>query len=97
MRARSSRLTAGGRVALARPRYVAYRNALRGLHLDPVAIPCGPADGYQLTAEALGRHYAPWGARFVAIGVDTSLLTQSARALASRFCGSGAAPAVPAY
>jgi len=57
----------------------------------------GKAAGILCTDEALARHYAHLGARFVAIGVDTSLLTQSARALASRFCGSGAAPAAPAY
>ena len=57
----------------------------------------GKAAGILCTDEVLARHYAHLGARFVAIGVDTSLLTQSARALASRFCGSGAPPAAPAY
>ena len=40
----------GDRVALARPGYVAYRNVLLGLHLDPVEIACGPESGFQLDA-----------------------------------------------
>lgn len=51
----SARFAAGDRVALARPGYVAYRNTLRALHLEPVEIPCGPEVGYQLTASALER------------------------------------------
>ena len=43
----------GERVALARPGYVAYRNTLRALYLEPVEIECGAAQRYQLTAEAL--------------------------------------------
>ncbi|MFM1960708.1 MAG: hypothetical protein RL588_2225 [Pseudomonadota bacterium] len=49
----SARFAAGDRVALARPGYVAYRNTLRALHLEPVEIPCGPEVDYQLTARAL--------------------------------------------
>ncbi|MFM8753202.1 MAG: pyridoxal phosphate-dependent aminotransferase [Phenylobacterium sp.] len=55
----SARFAAGDRVALARPGYVAYRNTLRALHLEPVEIPCGPEVGYQLSAEALGRIEGP--------------------------------------
>jgi aspartate/methionine/tyrosine aminotransferase len=43
----------GDRVALARPGYVAYRNTLRALHIEPVELPCGEAERYQLTARAL--------------------------------------------
>jgi aspartate/methionine/tyrosine aminotransferase len=43
----------GQRIALARPGYVAYRNALKALHLEPVEIECGPEVRYQLTAAAL--------------------------------------------
>lgn len=43
----------GDRVALARPGYVAYRNVLRTLGMEPVEIACGPAERFQLTAEAL--------------------------------------------
>lgn len=43
----------GAQVALARPGYVAYRNALRTLYLEPVEMPCGPEERYQVTAAAL--------------------------------------------
>lgn len=48
-----SQFSAGARVALARPGYVAYRNTLRALHMIPVEIPCGPQMRYQLTAAGL--------------------------------------------
>jgi aspartate/methionine/tyrosine aminotransferase len=40
----------GGKVALARPGYVAYRNTLRALHMTPVEIACGAESRFQLTA-----------------------------------------------
>jgi aspartate/methionine/tyrosine aminotransferase len=43
----------GERVALARPGYVAYRNTLRALNLEPVEIPCDKSTRFQLTASAL--------------------------------------------
>ncbi len=43
----------GARVAIARPGYVAYRNNLRALHMEPVELPCGEAERYQLSAAAL--------------------------------------------
>ncbi|HOB13761.1 MAG TPA: aminotransferase class I/II-fold pyridoxal phosphate-dependent enzyme [Novosphingobium sp.] len=43
----------GDRVAFARPGYVAYRNNLRALHLEPVELPCGEAERFQITAAAL--------------------------------------------
>ncbi|MDE2597061.1 MAG: aminotransferase class I/II-fold pyridoxal phosphate-dependent enzyme [Sphingomonadales bacterium] len=43
----------GARVALARPGYVAYRNTLKSLYLEPVEIACGPEERYQLSAAAL--------------------------------------------
>ena len=43
----------GDRIALARPGYVAYRNTLRALHLEPVEIACGPETRFQLTAAQL--------------------------------------------
>ncbi len=55
-------------------------------------LAAGKAPGILCTDEALARHYAAQGARFVAVGVDTSLLTQTARALAGRFCGGPASP-----
>jgi aspartate/methionine/tyrosine aminotransferase len=49
----SSSFSAGDRIALARPGYVAYRNSLRALHLQPVEIACGPESRFQLTAASL--------------------------------------------
>lgn len=45
--------TPGMRVALARPGYVAYRNTLRSLYIEPVEIACGPEERFQITAAAL--------------------------------------------
>ena len=47
------RFQPGDRVAIARPGYVAYRNTLKALHMQPVEIDCGPEVRFQLTAEAL--------------------------------------------
>ena len=49
----ASRFAPGDRVALARPGYVAYRNTLKALHLVPVELACGAADGFQLSAARL--------------------------------------------
>jgi len=49
----ASSFSAGDRVALARPGYVAYRNTLKALHLVPEEIPCGPETRFQLTAASL--------------------------------------------
>lgn len=43
----------GDRIAFARPGYVAYRNNCRALHLEPVEVPCGEEERYQMTAKAL--------------------------------------------
>lgn len=43
----------GARVATARPGYVAYRNVMKALYLDPLEIGCGPAERYQISADAL--------------------------------------------
>jgi len=47
------RFQPGDRVAIARPGYVAYRNTLKALHMEPVEIDCGPEVRFQLNAEAL--------------------------------------------
>ena len=53
----------GARVATARPGYVAYRNTLKALYLEPVEIDCGPAERYQIGAAALeALDPAPQGA-----------------------------------
>jgi aspartate/methionine/tyrosine aminotransferase len=49
----ASSFSAGDRVALARPGYVAYRNTLKALHLVPDEIRCGPETRFQLTASSL--------------------------------------------
>jgi aspartate/methionine/tyrosine aminotransferase len=43
----------GARVATARPGYVAYRNTLKALYLEPVEVACGPDVRYQMSADAL--------------------------------------------
>lgn len=45
----------GDRIAVARPGYVAYRNTMKGLHLRPQELECGPRTRYQLTADILKR------------------------------------------
>lgn len=45
----------GARVALARPGYVAYRNTLKALHLEPVELACGETERFQITAAAVAR------------------------------------------
>ncbi|EPR15901.1 aminotransferase [Sphingobium indicum IP26] len=49
----SSLFAPGARVATARPGYVAYRNTLKALYLEPVEVDCGPAERYQIGAAAL--------------------------------------------
>ncbi|MES2341790.1 MAG: aminotransferase class I/II-fold pyridoxal phosphate-dependent enzyme [Pseudomonadota bacterium] len=49
----ASTFNPGDRVALARPGYVAYRNTLKALHLEPVEIACGAESRFQLTAAHL--------------------------------------------
>lgn len=43
----------GARIAFARPGYVAYRNNARALFMEPVEIPCGPEQRFQLDAAAI--------------------------------------------
>jgi aspartate/methionine/tyrosine aminotransferase len=49
----NSKFQPGDRIAMARPGYVAYRNTVKALKMEPVEIACGPAEHYQLTAAAL--------------------------------------------
>ncbi|MFC0634390.1 pyridoxal phosphate-dependent aminotransferase [Brevundimonas balnearis] len=49
----SSAFKPGDRIAMARPGYVAYRNVVKGLHMQAVEIACGPDAHYQLTAAAI--------------------------------------------
>ncbi|KPF91467.1 aminotransferase [Novosphingobium sp. AAP83] len=43
----------GARVALARPGYVAYRNTLKAMYLEPVEMDCGADARFQVTAAAI--------------------------------------------
>lgn len=49
----------GGRVALARPGYPAYKNILAALGCEVVELPCGPETRYQPTVEQLEALEAP--------------------------------------
>ena len=52
----------GARIAMARPGYVAHRNVVIGLHMEPVELPCDASTRYQLTADMLaGLDPAPDG------------------------------------
>jgi aspartate/methionine/tyrosine aminotransferase len=51
----SSAFKPGDRVATARPGYVAYRNTMKALHIQPVEIGCGPAERFQMTAKILAE------------------------------------------
>jgi aspartate/methionine/tyrosine aminotransferase len=43
----------GDRIAMARPGYVAYRNTVKALHLQPVEIVCDATTRFQLTADQI--------------------------------------------
>ncbi|MNZ46029.1 4-hydroxy-2-oxo-heptane-1,7-dioate aldolase [compost metagenome] len=53
----------------------------------------GKAAGILSADEKLARRYLELGCAFVAVGVDTSLLMRSLKALASNFKGTAPAPA----
>jgi 4-hydroxy-2-oxoheptanedioate aldolase len=55
-------------------------------------LAAGKAPGILAVDEALARHYIGLGARFVAVGVEATLLARAARALASRFAVGENAP-----
>jgi 4-hydroxy-2-oxoheptanedioate aldolase len=48
-------------------------------------VAAGKAPGILATDEADARHFIALGARFVAVGVDTTLLARATRELAARF------------
>ncbi|ATE64424.1 aminotransferase class I/II-fold pyridoxal phosphate-dependent enzyme [Rhizorhabdus dicambivorans] len=76
----------GDRVAFARPGYVAYRNTLKALYLDPVELACGPAQRFQVTAAALAAlDPAPSGVIIAspANPTGTIIAPEEARAIAA--------------
>lgn len=54
-------------------------------------LAAGKAPGILAVDEALARHYIGLGARFVAVGVEVTLLARAARALADRFAAAESA------
>ncbi len=56
-------------------------------------IAAGKAAGILTTDAALARRYLALGCRFVAVGVDVSLLVRATQALAESFCKDSAQPA----
>jgi 4-hydroxy-2-oxoheptanedioate aldolase len=56
-------------------------------------LAAGKAPGILAVDEALARHYMAAGARFVAVGVEATLLARAVRELATRF--KATAPPVP--
>ena len=61
-------------------------------------LAAGKAPGVLTVDEALARHYIAIGARFVAVGVDATLLARATRALAAAFRSTpAAAPASAGY
>lgn len=49
----SSLFAPGARVVTARPGYVAYRNVLKSLYLEPIEVACGPKVRFQISAAAI--------------------------------------------
>jgi 4-hydroxy-2-oxoheptanedioate aldolase len=59
-------------------------------------VAAGKAPGILAVDETLARHYIDLGARFVAVGVEATLLARTTRALAARFKAAPAAASDPA-
>lgn len=68
---------------LGNPSHPEVRQAIDGAIAHILAA--GKAPGILAVDEALARHYIGLGARFVAVGVEATLLARAARALATRF------------
>jgi 4-hydroxy-2-oxoheptanedioate aldolase len=68
---------------LGNPSHPEVRQAIDGAIARILAA--GKAPGILAVDEALARHYIGLGARFVAVGVEATLLARAARALAARF------------
>lgn len=68
---------------LGQPSHPDVRAAIE--HAIARILAAGKAPGILATDESLARHYIALGARFVAVGVDATLLAQTTRSLAQRF------------
>jgi len=72
---------------LGQPTHPDVRNAIdAGI---ATIVRAGKAPGILCADEALARHYLALGARFVAVGVDTTLLVRATAALAAKFKSAG--------
>lgn len=60
-------------------------------------LAAGKAPGVLATDEAIARRYIELGARFIAVGVDATLLAQATRSLAKRFKGESPAQNTSGY
>jgi 4-hydroxy-2-oxoheptanedioate aldolase len=78
---------------LGNPGHPDVRQAIDGAIARILAA--GKAPGILAVDEALARHYIGLGARFVAVGVETTLLARAARSLALRFKSSDNAASAP--
>jgi 4-hydroxy-2-oxoheptanedioate aldolase len=68
---------------LGNPGHPAVRDAIDGAMASIRAA--GKAPGILAVDETLARHYLGLGAKFVAVGVETTLLARATRELAARF------------
>ncbi len=75
---------------LGNPGHPDVRQAIDGAMACILAA--GKAPGILAVDEALARHYIGLGARFVAVGVEATLLARAARSLAGRFAGGESGP-----
>ena len=73
---------------LGEPGHPEVRAAIEGAIVRILAA--GKAPGILAVDETLARHYLGLGARFVAVGVEATMLAQATRALAARFKSDGA-------
>ena len=76
---------------LGQPAHPAVRAAIE--HAIGRILHAGKAPGILCADETLARHCISLGARFVAVGVDTSLLVRATAALAAQFKNTAPAPA----
>jgi 4-hydroxy-2-oxoheptanedioate aldolase len=75
---------------LGNPGHPEVRAAIEGALASILAA--GRAPGILAVDESLARRYIELGARFVAVGVEATILAQATRALAARFKGLADAP-----
>jgi 4-hydroxy-2-oxoheptanedioate aldolase len=75
---------------LGQPGHPEVRAAIEGAL--PRILAAGKAPGILAVDEALARRYIALGARFVAVGVEATMLAHATRALAARFKGPAQAP-----